>query len=169
MKPQGVFLQTNKNLISYFHHRKELGFCNKKKKKGKGGYKETKICERNMDQWKPNLAITIQLGFTNCQASSFWLGGDPASQPHMPPEPCLCFAFKAACSDAAFCRRRSSNSFCNVSIVWSFCRSSATSTCRFKDKLANVFPTFPHSLHASTSMIEVSYLTNLFHLVIKCP
>lgn len=65
MKPQGVFLQTNKNLISYFHHRKELGFCKKKRKKeGKGGYKETKICERNMDQWKPNLAITIQLGFT---------------------------------------------------------------------------------------------------------
>lgn len=66
------------------------------------------------------------------QASpSFWLGGDPVSQVHIPPELCI-FEFSAACSEAAFCLCRSSSSFCNVSSNCSFCLSSATSTCGCK-------------------------------------
>lgn len=82
----------------------------------------------------PKIALIMYFGVLYFQSSSdFWLGGAPASQPHTPPELCLCFAFKAAaCSEAAFCRWRSSSSFCNVSIVCSFCRSSATSTWKLK-------------------------------------
>lgn len=43
--------------MSYFHHSKELGSVMGGERKAK------KICERIMDQWEPNLAITIQLGF----------------------------------------------------------------------------------------------------------
>lgn len=74
------------------------------------------------------VSSTVTKGYRSFQASSAFSLGVPASQPHMPLELCLCFAFRA-CSEAAFCLCSSSSSFCRVSIVCSFCRSSATSTC----------------------------------------
>lgn len=97
--------------------------------------KKTKMYRKDNWHCRTRCRIAIQLGeWLKVHASSaFWGGGEPASQPHTPPELCLCFALKAACSDAAFCRWSSSSSFCNVPIVWSFCPNSATSTYNLKD------------------------------------
>lgn len=62
-------------------------------------------------------------------SSPFTSSGLPASQLHTPVLCCFCTAWTAASSEAAFCRCRRSSSFCNVSIDWSFCLNSATSTC----------------------------------------
>lgn len=88
------------------------------------------------------IALTCkqQMMITNSYYGRLWLlggveiyfsgGGLPASQPHNPPESCLCLALRASCSEAAFCRRSNSTSFSSASIACNFCRSSATSTCR---------------------------------------
>lgn len=87
------------------------------------------ILRKNWMNWVPYMFICMEI---LDHASPLSLGGVPASQPHTPPEPCLCFASSAACSEAAFWRCRISSSFRKVSIVCSFCLSSATSTCSLK-------------------------------------
>ncbi len=55
-------------------------------------------------------------------------GGLPASQLQTPVL-CFCAAWITASSEAGFWCCRRSSSFCKISIDWSFCLNSATSTC----------------------------------------